>query len=54
MPPKVPLGKALELTDDDLDALTTPEEMQKVQKEADKFIKENAPLAGQLVDAVEE
>jgi len=36
MPDKIPLGKPLELTDKQLDELTTPEKMKEIKEKANK------------------
>lgn len=43
MPNKVPLGKPLELTDAELDAMTTADEIKKAQKEAQRLWAEAVP-----------
>lgn len=54
MADKVPLGKPLELSDEDLRAMTTPEEIKKAQEEASKLWRESVkPEIADLLDAVD-
>ncbi len=54
MADKVPLGKPLELSDEDLRAMTTPEEIKKAQADADKLWRESVkPEIADLLDAVD-
>ena len=54
MPEKIPLGEPLPLSDDDLNKLTTADEIKKAQAEAEKLWREAVkPEIKDLLDAVE-
>jgi hypothetical protein len=54
MPDKIPLGQPLPLSDDDLRELTTAEETQKAQADAEKLWRAAVkPEIADLLDAVE-
>ena len=54
MPDKVPLGKALPLSDADLDKLTTADEIKKAQGEAEKLWRKSVkPEIADLLDALD-
>lgn len=54
MPNKVPLGKPLELTDAELDAMTTADEIKKAQKEAEELWRKSVkPEIADLLDALD-
>lgn len=51
---KVPLGKPLELTDAELDAMTTADEIKKAQKEAEELWRKSVkPEIADLLDALD-
>lgn len=51
---KVPLGKPLDLSDEDLRELTTAEEIKKAQKEAEKLWRKSVKSKiADLLDAIE-
>ena len=51
---KVPLGKPLELTDAELDAMTTADEIKKAQAEAEELWRKSVkPEIADLLDALD-
>lgn len=54
MPDKIPLGQPLPLSDDDLDKLTTADEIKKAKADAEKLWRESVdPDIADLLDAIE-
>lgn len=54
MADKIPLGKPLDLSDEDLLKLTTPDEIKKAQKDAEKLWRKAVkPEIADLLDAIE-